>query len=104
LQDLDGTTRHSASVLLLLADGGTQASMVLFPNPTAGSAQLATYGLQGSATLRIYNALGQSVYSHVLAHLQDGATMPVPALAPGTYVVQLQHSQGLLSQRLVVVE
>jgi hypothetical protein len=104
LQDLDGTTRHSASVLLLLADGGTQASMVLFPNPTAGSAQLATYGMQGSASLRIYNALGQSVYSHVLAHLQDGATMPVPALAPGTYVVQLQHSQGLLSQRLVVVE
>jgi len=104
LQDLDGTTRHSASVLLLLADGGSQASMVLFPNPTAGSAQVATYGLQGPATMQVLNTLGQVVYIQSFAHMGDGAAVSLPQLAPGTYVVVLQHSQGQLSQRLVVVE
>lgn len=82
----------------------TTGSLVVVPNPaqeqTRLDYQLAT---SSTATLSIYNALGQLVYKHSLIQQRGSLSLEVSRWLPGWYVVVLQETEGQGQQQPLLV-
>jgi hypothetical protein len=104
--------------LSLLLNGGTvlaarpgaenpALALRLYPNPVTNASQLVQVQVQGlgaqAASVTVFNSLGQLVHrQEILAANVGKATLDLPALAPGTYVVRLITTDWYLSQKLIV--
>lgn len=69
----------------------------LYPNPTTGIVNLTTS--PDAESIIIINSVGQIVYT---AKAQPQMELNLSSLASGVYMVQVQSSKGLTTQRLVI--
>ncbi|MHB1278482.1 MAG: LamG-like jellyroll fold domain-containing protein [Bacteroidia bacterium] len=67
-----------------------QASLLVYPNPSAGSCQIITDELAGTNLLFVYNSLGQLVQSHGLF----GTTHSVNIEGSGMYFIKIVDDKG----------
>ncbi|MGL5888960.1 MAG: T9SS type A sorting domain-containing protein [Bacteroidia bacterium] len=74
-----------------------------FPNPANNSVQLTFNPLQQNSQLEIYNQLGQRIETLQIAALSTSSSIDVNAFADGVYMIRLVNSEGLLSQKTIVV-
>lgn len=90
-----------------IAAGITRPNLVkstVFPNPTRDYFYVTNLSSFGeSCQIRLYNAVGNLILTDQLASSQGEAQkVQLPQIAPGIYVVILESSKGLASQRLVI--
>ena len=71
----------------------------LFPNPSNGNFTINNPG-ELNATVKIYNSLGEEVFSQTLNSKQE--TVNLSSLPKGIYFVQIAGSNNLFSQKIVV--
>ena len=78
--------------------------LAVFPNPTAGPAQLRLTGLgAGSVTVDVYDVLGRRVSAlHDGPAPSDVLALQVDALPAGTYLVRAHGADFVLTERLTV--
>jgi photosystem II stability/assembly factor-like uncharacterized protein len=96
-------------VILVTQDGvvGTrdvlaQGTFVLVPNPNTGRFRLDLRALRAEANQAdILDLQGRTVASYALSAGSKGLELELP-LAPGTYVVRLHTSSGVLHQKLMI--
>lgn len=72
--------------------------LLLFPNPTTG--QVYIQGVKGQATATLQDLQGRTVLSAKL--VGDEAPLSLNGVAPGTYLIWVETSEGRAAQRLVV--
>jgi len=72
----------------------------VYPNPAQGRFALQLPTGTAEATLTLTNTLGQVVHRQALHG--DHATVEVPGLSTGVYVLRVQTATTTLSQRLVL--
>jgi hypothetical protein len=76
----------------------------LYPNPTSGQFTIKTSGLTGNdAELKIYNILGQQVFSKTQT-IEDNGKINVNAsgLSSGLYLIELQQDEQVFSTKLII--
>ncbi|MEN0003324.1 MAG: T9SS type A sorting domain-containing protein [Bacteroidota bacterium] len=79
-------------------------SIRLFPNPTSGilSVDLSPY-LGGSATIRIFNSIGQQVQAQEIEEIQMSTErLDVSKLEPGVYTIAFKLGDALVTERVVI--
>ena len=72
----------------------------LLPNPASGTVRLNLPRTWAVSAILLRDALGREVLAPVLTTAE--ASIAVGHLAPGTYIVEVRHSQGVAIERLVV--
>lgn len=83
---------------------GAVPHLGLAPNPAQGQTQVVYHLAQAqTATLHIYNALGQRVYEQPVAQQKGSLSLDVSRWLPGWYVVVLQAASGGLQQQPLLV-
>ncbi len=89
-EDVDGTPSFSA---IITVSQKASSGIVLFPNPAQSdvSIVLLNSDLQGPASIRVYNVLGQEVFASVTSSeaLRTGLSLDLNNLPQGTYTVKL---------------
>jgi hypothetical protein len=89
-EDIDGTLSYSK---ILAVYEKTQSGLTLFPNPAQSDVSLivSQADVQGPASVRIYNVLGQEVLTVLTSSeaLQTGISLDLSSLPQGTYTVKL---------------
>ncbi|MCK6693228.1 MAG: T9SS type A sorting domain-containing protein, partial [Thermoanaerobaculia bacterium] len=75
----------------------------VYPNPANGTLNVEYPGLVGQGTLRLCNLQGRTLSEGVLPEHSSRVSVPVNHLAPGIYLVELQHGQGLPFHGKVII-
>ena len=87
--------------------GSAPLQLRLYPNPVQGGGgafwQLSSLPVGSAAVLKVYNHLGQLVYSCVVASGAAQGMLPVAQWQAGTYWVQLTTPGHALTQKMAVV-
>ncbi|MBX0289211.1 T9SS type A sorting domain-containing protein [Hymenobacter sp. HSC-4F20] len=96
-QDLDGTV-HYSGVLTATPAVGTQ--VVAYPNPFTTDIQV-VLPAAATATLRLLDLTGRSVYAQAVPAAQTFLTLTPPELRPGVYVLEWQSAGQVQRTRLV---
>ena len=112
------STSSAAGGLTLRLNGGTvlaaragaeslAAALRLYPNPVSGASQRVQLQVPGlgaqAATVLVYNSVGQVVHrQHVSAISAGTATLALPSLAAGAYLVRVAAPDRQLSRVLLV--
>ncbi len=73
----------------------------LFPNPTTGLVSIRMNAGINAQSISLVNLLGQTVYAQPITQLSN-IILDLNHLAPGVYLVQVQASEGVTTQRLVI--
>ena len=86
------------------ADTPETLGLAVFPNPTAGPAQLRLTGLgAGPITVDVYDVLGRRVSTlHDGPAASDAFALQIGALPAGTYLVRAHGADFVLTERLTV--
>lgn len=77
----------------------------LFPNPTDGKVNMVMGdGLQGRATVEVYNLMGKRMMTRNVGQLRQGETVSLDLgrLVPGLYIVKLSTENGSCSKKVSV--
>ncbi len=85
------------------ADAPQTTSLTAFPNPATHQVQLSFTALQQNTQLEIYNQLGERVESLQIAAFTTSAVVDVNRFADGVYLFRLVNTEGLLTQKTIVV-
>lgn len=101
--DLDGTFSYSPVVTLAASNVAAQSYPSAYPSLFAETLYVA--GAAGSeatpATVALYSAAGQPVYSQALTLSAAPQALPsLPSLAPGLYILRLTTAAGTTTQRV----
>ena len=96
-RDVNGETHSSQTVLLRASSEG----VAVYPNPSTGTFFLSSAHDLADSQVRVYNALGQTVFE---AQGQPGHHMALDlgGLARGVYVLALQSPQGQRKLKLTI--
>ncbi len=99
-----GVSKYSIIVKVDLRGGATQ--LVLYPNPVSDGqlSYQANNLVKGKYTIRIFNNVGQQVYSKALNHPGGSVTeaITLPSLKAGIYNLQLSSVDNNLVKTFVV--
>jgi hypothetical protein len=99
--DVDGKIIYSPVVMLNAM--GTQAAVVVYPNPVRQNGNVNISGASMSpSTIQLRDANGRLLRS---ATLSTGIyTLSTNGLPAGVYYVQVQSAQGLSTRKLTIVQ
>jgi len=75
-----------------IAEVETPRPLSIFPNPTAGGAELTVAMPLSNAQVEVHDASGRVVFHMPWATGQTRLSLPAGALAPGAYVVRVSHA------------
>ncbi|MBC6697727.1 T9SS type A sorting domain-containing protein [Hymenobacter sp. BT190] len=109
-RNINGTTqtcgaRTNFATLLPVNAGRAAATFQLYPNPAGSNATLTLAGpARVVTTVRLLDALGRTVSTQQLPAGQSGMLLPLQALAPGVYVVEVQAAGDLPQQLRLQLE
>ena len=79
------------------------SALQLYPNPATTGVTLNLAGLNGQATISLYNLQGQKMHEQSLEFTQGQATLALPLSLPvGTYLVTLKTKTDAYTTKLVV--
>jgi hypothetical protein len=92
----------SAVALATQANATLSKELAVYPNPSAGAAELQVSFASTATELRLINALGQVVRTQPLVSRTSSATLPVTGLAAGGYVLQVLSAEGVATRSVVV--
>lgn len=102
--ETDSRTRYSIIVKVDTRGGATQ--LVLYPNPSTGEqiSYQAVNLARGKYTLRIFNAMGQQVYTQALNHAGGSVSeaIPLPAVKAGIYSFRLSSDENIFTKTFIV--
>ena len=104
--DADGSSSYS-KIVLIAAQGTSDAVFSLYPNPCDGSAISLFFSLpvkRSACTVVLYDALGQLLFSQIV-WLDKGVALPLQfekQLARGIYFISVQMQQELYTLKFVV--
>lgn len=103
--ELDGKSLYS--VIVKVNTKGGVAGITVYPNPvTGGQVSLQTNGLsKGLYNVRIFDAVGQQVFSQLINHNGGAATevIQLPAtIKPGMYNLQLNGGEVKLAKSFII--
>ena len=81
-----------------------QIAVTIYPNPTTGILQLAVGNgqLKSSATLSIYNVVGEKIYSKEGKQLNSATTIDLSDQPNGIYFMQLKTSSETITQKIII--
>ena len=101
--------RFSQDVTLVSSGYGTNeghfVDFNLFPNPTDGKINLVlSEGLQGKATVEVYNLLGERMMNKSIGHTLKGEALSLDLshLVSGLYIIKLSTENGSCSKKVSV--
>lgn len=101
-EDVDGTQSFST---IISVSQKTSSGISLFPNPAQSevSIVLLNSDVQGSASIRVYNVLGQEVFVTLASSeaLRGGVHLELSTLPQGTYTVKLITSNQEWVEQLI---
>lgn len=103
--DFDGTFTYSKLSAVNLDKVGSEASMVVYPNPSSGNIKVKTTGVACMVSIMITDMQGRTIYLHHTKIEEDG--MPVALelesmLNPGYYQVLMKGSDINLVQKILI--
>ena len=106
LEDINGTTNYSNTVVLRSAGNSSLLTTHLAPNPARVSTTLAIWSPRsGSARISLFNVAGVLIYSQSTA-ITEGTTtvsLPLPARLPtGVYIVRTTTGSESSVSRLIL--
>ncbi len=96
----DGTVQIRPFVQTVGINNLHGASFKLYPNPANGLVYINTSNGAQLTTVTMVNLLGEVVATQLVN--SNATTVDVSHLAPGIYLVQVNSTEGMLTQRLVV--
>lgn len=82
----------------------TQNSFIVFPNPSSGEFTITFNQPVSNSTLRIFNTIGEQVYSEKIipGNLNSGAKRISLHTAPGVYFAQLSDENSQVTSKLIL--
>ena len=99
--DLNGGMSYSNTVEIRISEMPVSASV--FPNPFADELEVQISGMKGTVKFRLYNELGQEVYS--ANWKADGSaifqTIDLSTLAKGMYVYRIIDNENVLDGKVI---
>ncbi|HEX7415184.1 MAG TPA: T9SS type A sorting domain-containing protein [Bacteroidia bacterium] len=84
---------------------GINEQVTVYPNPASTSINVTLRQAQGTtASIEIYNTIGERVYSSPVGGGKDGAlAINVSDLAEGVYTISITTNVGVVNKRVVIV-
>ena len=78
-------------------------SFIIYPNPTHNEFTIIGKGINENATVRIFDMIGKTVFNSSVTkeELHNGYKISTP-LEQGTYLIQLNTSEGLINEKLMI--
>ena len=94
------------SIIVKVDIRGGSAQLVIYPNPSAGE-RISYQGLnlaKGKYAVRVFNAIGQQVYTKELNHKGGSVTesIPLPVVKAGMYRLQLSSVDDIFVKTFIV--
>jgi hypothetical protein len=82
----------------------TGKTVSMFPNPIAENQELVLTGLEGDASISVFDASGKQVWSAQLNNVSNRVSISDfrTGLSAGLYSVLIQSEEGSLTKKLVV--
>jgi len=72
---------------------GTNQNLIVYPNPTASGSNLKILNLvNGENEITIYNMIGQKIYKTSHSALDNSATINLPELTTGNYILRINNT------------
>jgi hypothetical protein len=98
----ENTVLYTAKVSACIGiqENTEQASVSIYPNPTAGEFVVKT---NSEMTLRIVNSIGQEVRQLVLT-TSNGLTVRVSDLSDGVYFIIGENAEGQVNQKIIITK
>jgi hypothetical protein len=103
LKQIDLDDRYNYSVIRAVS-GGTNVSVLLYPNPNHGQFTIRMDGATGIHDVRIVDAKGAVIKN---MQLQGNTPLPVTGLSSGAYIIQIPDAFGpgeTFAQKILVVK
>jgi hypothetical protein len=97
--DVDSSNAHILGINQLEVD---KNEMVVYPNPSKGTAVILNRGALKMEKVSIYNVLGQQVYQ-AKADAADKHTLDLANLASGMYTIQIFTDKGTVARKLELI-
>jgi hypothetical protein len=97
-----GVVKYNLSALVNNVEQIKSAQLEVYPNPSTGNFKLVCQTAK-IKNLRILNILGEVVYERILSATSAEVDIHL-AIEPGIYFVIVESEQGVMSERVVVVE
>jgi hypothetical protein len=106
IRSLETTGKSKYSIIVKVDIRGGAMQLVLYPNPVTGG-QLSYQAVnlaKGQYTVRVFNSLGQQVYSSALNHQGGSVTeaITLPSVKAGLYSLQLISNDNNLIRTFIV--
>ncbi len=96
----DGTVQVKPFIQQVGIGSVASASFKLYPNPANGMVYISANSGAQLSSVTMVNLLGEVVAQQTVNN--NSTTLDVSHLAPGIYLVQVNSTEGMLTQRLVV--
>lgn len=97
--DLDGTVRYPGGIINIDTFNGVEI-LTIYPNPATDYIQVDFATLQTEGTqIKIYNLLGQSVYSALINAESRSQRVDTSRLEKGTYVIRIANLSAIIQKR-----
>jgi hypothetical protein len=98
--DVDSSNAHILGINQLEVD---KNEMVVYPNPSRGTAVILNRGTLKMEKVSIYNVLGQQVYE-AKADTSDKHTLDLNLMASGMYTIQIFTDKGTVARKLELIK
>jgi PKD repeat protein len=97
--DVDSSTAHILGINQLEVDAN---ELMVFPNPSKGTAVIQNNGKLKMENIRVYNLLGQVVYE-AKADAADKHVLDLNGIASGMYTIQVFTDKGTVARKLELI-
>ncbi|HET6992619.1 MAG TPA: T9SS type A sorting domain-containing protein, partial [Bacteroidia bacterium] len=93
------TQQITVDLCLGLSNGIINSDVEVFPNPFSNSVTVATDNPQAKADLKIYNLLGEEVYSSVITNQKT--EIDLQSLQSGIYFIRITSGDRTITKKIV---
>ncbi len=87
---------------LVVLPAPQKENLFIYPNPSSGIIQISLSPVQGEATCRLYNAVGQTVLEQQIPAGTGRLSLDISTLPRGWYVLRLQTKERVFSGKVML--
>ncbi len=102
LKQVDTNGDFDYSDIRTVTFGKEGGSIQVHPNPAVEVTTVSFNGIEGEATIEVFDVLGQKVMTQNVPNGENAVTIDIQKLTSGTYLVQLSNNIQQLTQKLIV--